>query len=62
MYFAVSKHMCFNLSSNKISHGIKFQVPRFQAMKEYGLYIHSLFIRLKAELGMVWAEVNIVVY
>ena len=62
MYFAVSKHMCFNLCSNEISPGIKFQVPRFQAMKEYGLNIHSLFIRLKAALGLVQAEVNIVVY
>jgi len=62
MYFVVSKHMRFNLSSNEISHGIKFQVPRFQAMNEYGLYIHSLFIRLKAALGMVQAEENIVVY
>lgn len=62
MYFAVSKHLCFNLSSNEISPGIKFQVPRFQAMKEYGLYIHRLCICLKAAVGMVQAEVNIVVY
>jgi len=53
MYFAVFKHLCFNLSSNEISPGIKFQAPRFQAMKEYGLYIHSLSIRLNAALGMV---------
>ena len=62
MHFAVSKHLCLNPYSNEISPGIKFQVPRFQAMKEYGLHIHSLFIRLKVALGMVQAEVNIVVY
>jgi len=31
----VSKHLCFNLSSNEISPGIKFQVADVQAMNEY---------------------------
>jgi hypothetical protein len=64
MYFALSKHLCFNLSSNKISREIKFQVPRFQAtcIKEYGLSVHRLFIHPKHALDMVQAEVNIVVY
>jgi len=27
--------LCFKLSSNEISHGIKFKVSRVQAMREY---------------------------
>jgi len=42
---SLSKRMCFKLSSNELSHGIKFKVSCVQAVHEYAKAVMGKFFR-----------------